>query len=101
MIASYIYPGGEAVQYFQEGGLVTLDGSEAIREAQAVAEKYKGALTDEKVQAILADFDVAAEDMKKHGLDPSMEGMYPLRLLEGFLQRGGSLERLDGAGGLR
>lgn len=86
MIANYIYPGGEAVQYFQEGELVTLDGSEAIREAQAIAEKYEGPLTDEKVQAILADFDMAEEDMKKHGLDPSMEGMYTHNFLYASLK---------------
>lgn len=86
MIANYIYPGGEAVQYFQEGELVTLGGKEAIQEAQAIAGKYEGSLTDEKVQAILADYRMGEEDLKRHGLDPSMEGMYTHNFLYASLK---------------
>ena len=86
MIMNYIYPGGEAVQFFREGKLVTLGGKEGIEAAQAIAEKYQGPLTDAKVQAILADYDMETEDMKAHGLDPSMEGMYPHNFLYGSLE---------------
>ncbi len=86
MIANYIYPRGEAVQYFQEGELVTLDGKEGIEAAQAIAEKYQGPLTDAKVQDILAEFDMEEEDMKSHGLDPSIEGMYTHNFLYASLK---------------
>ena len=86
MIMNYIYPGGEAVQFFREGELVTLGGKEGIEAAQAIGEKYQGPLTDAKVQAILADYDMKTEDMKAHGLDPSMEGMYTHNFLYGSLK---------------
>ena len=76
LITNWIYPGTEGVQYFQDGELMWLSGRDGIREAQAIAEKYAGPLTDDKVQAILKDFDMPDEDMEKHGMDPDREGYY-------------------------
>ena len=76
MIANWVYPGPESVQFFQDGELVWFRGRDAIRESQAIAEKYAGPLTDEKVRAILEDFDMPDEDMKKQSIDPDREKYY-------------------------
>ena len=76
MSVNWIYPDGESVQYFQDGEFVSLDGKEAIREAQAAAEKYAGPLTDERVQSVLRDFDMPDEEMRANGMEPAREGYY-------------------------
>lgn len=76
MTVNWIYPGAQAVQYFQDGRLMVLEGAEAIAADQAIAEKYEGPLTDGKVQEILAEYDMPDEDMRGHQLDPGMEGYY-------------------------
>lgn len=76
MCVNWIYPNGEYVQYFRDGEFVLLEGKEAIREAQAIAEKYAGPLTDERVQAVLRDCDMQEEDMRANGMDPARESDY-------------------------
>ena len=76
MIANWVYPGEVRVRYFQDGELITLEGTEAIRFSQAIAEKYGGLLTDEKVQAVLAEYRMKEEDMIENHMDPTREGYY-------------------------
>lgn len=94
MITNWVYPGPNGVQYFQDGELMRLEGGEGIREAQAIAEKYEGPLTDDKVQAILEDFDMPDEDMKKYGLDPDREGHYTHNPLYSSLR---DFQNMDGS----
>ena len=76
MITNWVYPGGVRVQYFQDGERISLEGMEAIRFSQAIAEKYAGPLTDEKVRAVLAEYRMKEDDMIENHMDPSREGYY-------------------------
>ena len=86
MTSQWLYPGTETVQYFQDGKLIILENQEAIRTARAIGRKYEGPLTDEKVQAILAEFDMKDEDMMENGIDPSIERYYSHNFLYSSLQ---------------
>lgn len=76
MIINWIYPGHNGVQYCQNGKIVVYEGAKGIQEDQALAEKYAGNLTDERVQRILSECAMPEEDMRAAGLEPAMEGMY-------------------------
>ncbi|MCI9141730.1 MAG: ABC transporter permease subunit [Lachnospiraceae bacterium] len=86
MTSQWLYPGTETVQYFQDGKLVILENQEAIRTAKAIGRKYEGPLTDEKVQAVLAEFDMKDEDLIGAGLDPSNERYYSHNFLYSSLR---------------
>lgn len=94
MSANWIYPNHENVQYFRDGEFVILDGKEAIREAQAIAEKYAGPLTDGRVQAVLRDCEMSDEDMKANGMDPARERYYVHNSLYASL---GDFMEMDGS----
>lgn len=86
MTSQWLYPGTETVQYFQDGKLVILENQEAIRTAKAIGRKYEGPLTDDKVQAILTEFDMKDEDMIGNGMDPSIERYYSHNFLYSSLR---------------
>ena len=94
MIANWVYPGVESVQYFEDDGLRALEGMAAIRETRAIAEEYGGTLSDERVRRILSDFEMSEEDMRAWGLDPAMEKYYTHNALYASLQ---GFQKMDGS----
>lgn len=86
MTCEWIYPGPECIQYFQNGNLIILEGEDAIRMARDIGKKYEGPLTDEKVQAILAEYTMSDEDMIGNSMDPSIESYYSHNFLYSTLR---------------